>query len=525
MAVSSAYYMGWEIIPEWAIEKQGFWGIPCPSANFNGFGHLKKVMVEVNENLTRDFSLDGGTGRAAQATSKGNHELNVDMMYWLPDDLDATALDVWLIKLGLDAFNVAFLTDRWTIPNTGTSNYPSNELHSFNLEIGHNKSGNLRIHHLLGLMVNNFQIKASGGEEGKEVEFNFSCFGKRAYMNQTSFTNGSATQSTGAPLKWEHCQIEYGDDNSTSVKTDFTELIINFNHGLARDYDIGESNILVDAMDVTTGWAGSADATVATSTTAFHEGSGSLSLAKSGTSSTACSMQKTIDALDADNKIMYLWVYIADATTLTAIDVSAAANNHVKLGTSGVTNYNQYNMGTGLAVGWNLIRMDVASPDTTGGSGADETLIDTVAIVFKSDATGDTWAANKLLLDHIRIFTPRSPSSMKMGTFTIFGTFKVNLTTASGMTLYRDLGDDTGDPIEMQDTADSKEILFRIRNLAAPTTQKIEFRLRDVRLGNIPKEINPEIVQEIEVPWTAQYYSCAIVTPDTSAPTNFDDQS
>ena len=250
-----------------------------------------------------------------------------------------------------------------------------------------------------------------------------------------------------------------------------------------------------------------------------------MSLAKDGTSSTACSTQKTIDALDASNKIMYLWVYIADSTTLTAIDVGAAANNHIKLGTGGVTNYNQYNMGTGLAVGWNLIRMDIDAPDTTGGSGADETLIDTVAIVFKSDATGDTWAANKLLIDHLRIFTPRSPSAMIPGTFMGSGTFKVNLTTASGMTLYRDLADDTGDPIEMQDTSNSKEILFRIRNLAAPTTQKMEWRLRDVQLGQIPKELNPEAVTEVEVPFTFQYYLWTFTTPDTSAPTNFDDQS
>lgn len=522
MATSSQFYYGWEVIPEWAIEKQGFWGIPCPSANFNGFAHLKQVMIDVNENLQRDFSIDGGTGRAAQAASKGVHELNVDLTFWLPDDLDATALDVWLLKLGLDAFNVAFATDRWTIPNTGTSVYPSNELHSFNLEVGHNKSGNVRIHHLLGLMVNNFNIKAAAG---KEVEFTFNCFGKRAYMNQSSFTNGSASQSTGIPFKWEHCQIEYGDDNSTSVKTDFTELNINFNHNLTRDYDLGESNILVDAMDATTGWAGSADATVATSTTAFHEGTGSLSLAKTGTTTTACSMQKTIDALDADNKIMYLWVYIADATTLTALDVSAAANNHVKLGTGGVTNYNQYNMGTGLAVGWNLIRMDVASPDTTGGSGADETLIDTVAVVFKSDATGDTWAANKVLVDHLRIFTPRSPSSIKMGTFGINGSFKVNMTTLSGMIFHRELADDTGDPVDPQDTANSKEILLRIRNLTNPSTQKIELRLRDLQIGQIPQEINPELVSELEVPFTAQYYNLAIVSPDNSAPVSWDDQS
>ena len=522
VATSNQYFYGWEVLSELAIEKQGFWGIPCPSANFNGFAHLKSVAIDINENLQRDSSLDGGTGRAAQAASKGNHELNCDINFWLPDDIDATAFDAWFIKLGLDAFNVAHSGTAWVVPNTGTSAYPSNELHSFNLEVGHNKTGNLRIHHLLGLMANQMSIKAS---RSKEVEFTLNCLGKRAYMNQTSFTNGSATQSAGIPYKWEHCQIEFGDDNDTGIKTDFMELNINFNHNLLREYDIGESSILVDALDATTGWVDSTDATLATSTTAFHEGAGSLSLAKDGTSSTACSTQKTIDALDASNKIMYLWVYIADSTTLTAIDVGAAANNHIKLGTGGVTNYNQYNMGTGLAVGWNLIRMDIDAPDTTGGSGADETLIDTVAIVFKSDATGDTWAANKLLIDHLRIFTPRSPSAMIPGTFMGSGTFKVNLTTASGMTLYRDLADDTGDPIEMQDTSNSKEILFRIRNLAAPTTQKMEWRLRDVQLGQIPKELNPEAVTEVEVPFTFQYYLWTFTTPDTSAPTNFDDQS
>ena len=522
MATSSAYYYGWEVIPELGIEPQGFLGLPVPSANFSGFAHLKGVKIDINENVQRDYSIDGGTGRAAQSSSKGVHLLDVEMRFWLPDDLDSTTLDAWFIKLGLDAFNVAHDGSKWVVPNTGTSVYPSNELHSFNLEIGHNKSGSLRIDHLFGLQVNKMTIHAA---KMAEVEFLLSCIGKRAYINQTSFTNGSATQSTAIPFKWEHCQIEFGDDDSTGIKTDFTDLVINFNHNLTRDFDIGESNILVESFDATTGWVDSTDATAAATTTAFHEGAGAMSLAKDGTSSTACSTQKTISALDASNKIMYMWVYIADATTLTAIDVSSAANNHIKLGTGGVTNYNQYNMGTGLAAGWNLIRMDIDAPDTTGGSGADETLIDTVAVVFKSDSSGDTWTTDKVILDHLRIFTPRSPSSIIPGTFSIDGSFRINLTTASGMTMYRDLADDTGDPIEMQDQANSKELLFRIRNLTNPTTQKMEFRLRDLQLGSIPKDINPEVVQELEVPYTAQYYLWTLTTTDSSAPTGWSDQS
>ena len=91
--------------------------------------------------------------------------------------------------------------------------------------------------------------------------------------------------------------------------------------------------------------------------------------------------------------------------------------------------------------------------------------------------------------------------------------------------MYRDLADDTGDPIEMQDQANSKELLFRIRNLTNPTTQKMEFRLRDLQLGSIPKDINPEVVQELEVPYTAQYYLWTLTTTDSSAPTGWSDQS
>ena len=517
-----AYYLGNEIIAEWGFEPQGFLGLPVPSANFQAFTYLKSVNINANENLSRDFSIDGNTGRSSTSTNKALHEVDVDMKFWLPDDLDSTALDVWLLKAGMDAFNVAHSGSAWVVPNTGTSVYPSIELPSFNLEIGHNKSGNLRIHHILGNIVDEFSVSVA---EYEKVEFNLKSFAKRMYANQTSFTNGAASQSSGIPFAWEHCQVEFGDDNSTSVKTDISAINFGFKHNVKRVGGIGESSILVDALDATTGWVDSTDATSAATTTAFHEGAGAVSLAKDGVSSTACSMQKTISALDASNKIMYLWVYIADATTLTAIDVSSAANNHIKLGTGGVTNYNQYNMGTGLIAGWNLIRMDVNSPDTTGGSGADETLIDTVAIVFKADTSADTWTTDKVIVDHLRIFTPRSPASMTPQSFLISGSMKVNLTTASGMALFTDLADNSGDPIEMQDTANSKEILFRIRNLSNPSTQYLRWRLRDVQIGELPFDALPENLTEIDVPFTAQYYNFEIGTSDSSAPTNFNLQS
>ena len=476
----------------------------------------------MNENLQRDQSVGGATLRKINTTYKNQHEVDGSLMFWLPDDLDATTLDVWILKLALDAFNVAYATTLWDIPNTGTSVYGSNDLQSFNLEIGHNKTSNIRAHHILGCVADELIVSM---KKNVNVEFTINWMGKIAYLNETSYTNGSATLSTAKPLHWEQCQIEYGNDNSTTARNDFTELNFAFHNNSIKNFDIAESSFLVDAFDATTGWSASTDGALAVNTSTFKEGTGSMSVAKSGTTTTACTATKTITARDMSGKVGLLWVYIDDATTLTAIDVGAAGNNNITLGTAGTTDTNVYNMGTGLVVGWNLVRFTVDSPDTTAGAGADETLIDTVRIVFKSDATGDTWAAGKVIVDHLRILTPRALSNIIPQQQLIDGNFTINLTTTSGLEFYDELYGDSTEPLEPTTSPTNKEILARIRNMTNPTTQKIEFRLRNVNFAQIPVDIVAEKVQELTIPFTAQYYLCRITTPDTTAPTNWDDQS
>jgi hypothetical protein len=517
------YYYGWESLAEWAVEADGFFGTPPASAAFNGFGYLRSATISVDENVEQTYNIGQTSMRKPDKAVKSVLDATGTLTCWLPDDLDATALDVWLLKMGLDAFNVAFATDRWVIPNTGTSVYGSNVLPSFTLEIGHNKTGAIRMHQLTGCNVDSMTLKARKGEK---VELALNIVGKSIKLDEPSYTNGSATRSTTNPLMWANCSVEYGNDGSSIPVTDITGLEITFSNNLIANRALAESSFLIDACDVTTGWTGSADAAAAaTNTTTYKEGGISLALGKTGTSTTACTYTKTITATDINGKKVLVWVYIADGTTLTALDVSAAANNYIDLGTGGTTNYNRHYMGTGLAVGWNLIVCDSAAPDTTGGTGADETLIDTLKIGFKTDATSTTFASAKVIMDYWRVQEPRTVNNYIVGRQDISGTMTINLTTTAGMAMYGDLTNDSSAPYAPGLTALNKEIKLRMSNLSNLTTQYLEVDLRNVTIGAIPMDFNPEKHTELTVPFTAQYYAVNIVTPDTSAPTNWDDQS
>lgn len=516
-------FFGFESLCEVAFENPATYGRPPASSAFIGMSHLRSCSFALNENVEQIFNVGQTTLRKPDKAVKGTHEVTGSLEFWLPDDLDGTcADDVFLIKAGLDAYNVAHDGSKWVIPNTGTSVYGSQNLPSLTLEIGHAKSGAERCHQITGCVADSFAVSASKGEK---VTFTLSFTGKVSRSYSTDYINGAATRATARPLGWHNCVVEYGDDNATYARDDVTALEFTFENNTVKNYTLAESSFLIEDCDDNTTFTAADEGSLADNTTTFKQGIGSISFAKSGTVGTTASMTQTITAVDLQGKKIKLWAYIADNATLTALDVSAAAKFRLVLGTGGYTNVNYYDFATSLAVGWNEIIKTIDSPDAIGGSGADETAIDRLKLTYEVDTSGTEIAADKVLIDHIRIIEPRSIQNVIVGRQDISGTMTVNLTTTSGMAFYDALLNDSSAPYTPAESVKSKEILFKIRNNSSPAAQYIQFRLRDTVIGEIPMDIDPEKVQELSIPFTAQYYEARIGTTDSSAPTNFDLQS
>lgn len=519
MSNCNSFYYGWESLCECAFEPQGYEGRPQPSANFIGLAHLRTATINISENLERYHNIGDARGRKVGSYNKGMHDAKVNMTLWLPNDLDATcADDIFLIKSALDQFNVAHDASKWVIPNTGSSVYGSNCLPSLNIEIGHNKTGAIRAHHVLGNVCNALTINASKGEK---VEFAFEYMAKIAYANETSFTNGSATRSTAAPLGWHNCEFEYGATGSTSIRQDLTSMELKFENNLDPQTDVAIPHFLIDDCDDASAWSDSTDMAIANNTSIYKTLTGSLDMIKSGgTEVEASAYITTVAGMDLSSKRVNFWVYVADSATLAKI---TTASCYLELGTGGFTNTNRYNFVP--AVGWTEFSVAVDSPDATQGSGADETLINALKIMFTAANASDTWIAGKVLVDFIHVPIGRCAQGFIPQVQVISGTLGINLSTETGMEFYKELYGSTSDPLVPEDTGTQRQIIFRIKNLSNPTTQKMEFTLYEVMFGEIPLDIDPEKVQEMSIPYTAGYYKWDLYTTDATAPVNFDDQS
>lgn len=156
---------------------------------------------------------------------------------------------------------------------------------------------------------------------------------------------------------------------------------------------------VVDACDSTSGWSAGTDSAVSLNTTRYKEGTGSLSLAKSGTAGTVMSMSKTTTSRDfATSKYLWLWVYIADLTDL----VSSGTAVVVRFGSDG-SNYYYKNVDiSSLAAGWNYITFSSATATGTTGTPTIGSC-DYTYIAFNTDLAADTIAADRVLVDDLKL--------------------------------------------------------------------------------------------------------------------------
>ncbi len=141
--------------------------------------------------------------------------------------------------------------------------------------------------------------------------------------------------------------------NETSGIT-ATDSSGNSNTGYMRD-------IQVDAMDSTTGWTGASGTTVSLNTTTKHEGTGAINYIKSSSGVSESYAQKNITATNMTNRYLNTWMYIKDEATLSKLPSA-----QIFIFAPDVSNL-KYKTFTGLAVGWNLLTMDIS--DGTGQVG------------------------------------------------------------------------------------------------------------------------------------------------------------
>jgi len=227
-----AYYFGWEALVEVAFQEDQT--TAADSGDYMGLAHLRSLSFTVNENTEYSTDIASGHGRNPNLAAKGVHEVTGTIELWMEDQMGATMLDTWLLKWPFDYYNVAHDAAKWKIPE-GT--YASNELLSTTIEVGHNKTGDIRVHQLVGCMVNSFTFSAAKGEK---CIFTYNFMALSASSDNSSYTNGSATRGTADPLGWHNVRIYYDAAGAmgTNIRTDFTAIDFTLDNGLIANYDL-----------------------------------------------------------------------------------------------------------------------------------------------------------------------------------------------------------------------------------------------------------------------------------------------
>ena len=212
------------------------------------------------------------------------------------------------------------------------------------------------------------------------------------------------TGTTGIPDLWIDAIMErsYTDTAAQSIPSQF-KIGRGTTDFAGTDIDLEEAVPIsgteqVDDCDATTGWVAGTDSAVALNTTAFVQGTGSVSLEKSGTTGTTASMSKTTTSRDFTDKTFVLFIRITDLTDL----VSAGTALNVRFG-SDSSNYFQLDVAiTELTTGFNYISFTSATATSTTGSPVLASM-DFTEVIVNTDLSADTIAADRILFDDMKV--------------------------------------------------------------------------------------------------------------------------
>lgn len=204
--------------------------------------------------------------------------------------------------------------------------------------------------------------------------------GKKIILDRTF--NSSPTLTVPSTYK-------IGINNSTPSVSD-TDIV--------RPFPIDSTEQVQDCDDYTE-FASGTDTTLTQNTTNLVQGTGSISMAKSGTSGTVMSMSDTIASpLDFTSKDLWVYIKITDVTDL----VSSGTAITIRYG-SDSSNYYYYNIDvSSLSNGGNWIVFNTTTATGTTSSPT-ITACDYIYIAFNTDLAADTIAADRVLIDDFKL--------------------------------------------------------------------------------------------------------------------------
>lgn len=166
----------------------------------------------------------------------------------------------------------------------------------------------------------------------------------------------------------------------------------------------------IDACDAITDWVESADATaVTTDTSTKKEGTASLNMGKDGVASVNAYYTKTLGGaadLLTDGPSLLIWVYVADSSTLAALETKSSSGITVELSDNAGawTDYYTYKVGGSDAfyVGWNFVEIGTSwltVPDSSTGVVTLSNVTD-IKLAFKTTAAATTITHGNLKMDY-----------------------------------------------------------------------------------------------------------------------------
>lgn len=159
---------------------------------------------------------------------------------------------------------------------------------------------------------------------------------------------------------------------------------------------------IIDDCEAITGWTDSADMTLSVNSTHKKVGNYSLNLTKDGTGSASASTSKTTTSYDFTSKALSIWIYITDTATLNKLATSNCLE--IRYGSDASNYYKWTKNKADLSVGWNLF-MNLTSSNATVVSSPTITACDYTFIQLTATASSDTWAADSIAMDDIKLIS------------------------------------------------------------------------------------------------------------------------
>lgn len=168
-----------------------------------------------------------------------------------------------------------------------------------------------------------------------------------------------------------------------------------------------QNAVIVDPCETAGNWLATTDGAISLNNTTFKENTGALNLYKTGTTQASVTYYANNKMVSSTitNKELYIWLYIKDDATLNKLTATNCLE--IRYGIDYNTNYYYKRWDkTGLATGWNILKLNLATCSTTGTPGAIN--IDSGAVVLTFINATQTIAAGDIIIDDWKLVSPEN---------------------------------------------------------------------------------------------------------------------